>query len=635
MAISDLHIPYGNSNKVFVKALQDAKNNQCSAICIAGDVTDRGYDSEYDEFMSLMKENTDIPVYCVLGNHDVRWLKGGFEEAKNRFLDKTKMPGIYYDEWINGYHFIFLTSETDAKDMSYISDTQMNWLSDKLTEKSRIDKPIFLFLHAPLEYTVSFSFPGNLPNSYTSDDVQDQKLKDILGQCPQSILITGHCHDDLCFGGTLYNEKYCTMIRDGAIIEARQGLIFDIYEDKVEIRIRDFSCEAATTVRRLNIRNFDSAYREVPTAPINLRATATTDTTINLEWDASSNNFTGNVGITGYDIYSGENLAGSTTGRTNYQVTGLTPGTEYQFTVKAKDAAGNLSDTSDALSIRTDKEAPPITNIALNKPVTASPSVSGCEPAKAVDGKSEVENKWSSDVPGDKWLMVDLEQYYDISRWVVKHAGSGGETLSLNTKDFCLQKTEDGVNWTTIDLVTGNLSSITDRNIPKFTARYVRLYITTPKNFADTGETNIYGFELYGIKSSIDSRVDVAFNKPATASSVYGAGYEVGKGNDGNWHTKWVSNEVSQVQWYQVDLGQECMISNVVIHWEDAHALNYTIDISTDGKRYTAILNKSENNYLENEMTFNPIAARYVRVTATMYGSKNQYYSIREFKVFC
>lgn len=42
-----------------------------------------------------------------------------------------------------------------------------------------------------------------------------------------------------------------------------------------------------------------------------------------LSWDTATDNFTGNVGVTGYDIYNGKKLIGSTTGRTNFKVTGL------------------------------------------------------------------------------------------------------------------------------------------------------------------------------------------------------------------------------------------------------------------------------------------------------------------------
>lgn len=136
------------------------------------------------------------------------------------------------------------------------------------------------------------------------------------------------------------------------------------------------------------------------------------------------------------------------------------------------------------------------TNIALNKTATANQNVSGETPAKAVDGSVSNNSKWCSTSSGDKWLKIDLGQSYNISRWVVKHAGAGGETSSWNTKNFKLQKSSDGTNWVDVDTVTNNTANITDRTVTAFSTRYVRLYITTPTQNTDNA-ARIYELELY------------------------------------------------------------------------------------------------------------------------------------------
>ncbi len=78
-----------------------------------------------------------------------------------------------------------------------------------------------------------------------------------------------------------------------------------------------------------------------PTAPTGVAATVSTSTSVALSWTAS----TDNVGVTGYDVYRGGVLAGTTTG-TTFTDTGLSPSTAYTYTVKAFDAAGNLSPAS-------------------------------------------------------------------------------------------------------------------------------------------------------------------------------------------------------------------------------------------------------------------------------------------------
>ncbi|CAM4435519.1 M4 family metallopeptidase [Flavobacterium terrigena] len=85
-----------------------------------------------------------------------------------------------------------------------------------------------------------------------------------------------------------------------------------------------------------------------PSAPTSLTASGTSQTGTNLSWTAS----TDNVGVTGYDVYQGVTLKASVTG-TTYAVAGLTAATAYTFSVKAKDAAGNISAASNVVNVTT------------------------------------------------------------------------------------------------------------------------------------------------------------------------------------------------------------------------------------------------------------------------------------------
>jgi len=76
-----------------------------------------------------------------------------------------------------------------------------------------------------------------------------------------------------------------------------------------------------------------------PTTPGNLAATNVGTQSLTLSWTAS----TDDIGVTGYDIYNGTTLNGSTTTELLYNVTGLTAQTPYTFIVKAKDASGKFS----------------------------------------------------------------------------------------------------------------------------------------------------------------------------------------------------------------------------------------------------------------------------------------------------
>lgn len=87
---------------------------------------------------------------------------------------------------------------------------------------------------------------------------------------------------------------------------------------------------------------------EAPSAPANLTVSGTTVSSVSLTWSASNDN----VGVTGYDIYRGSSWAGSSS-TNSFTDTGLSPNTNYSYTVRAKDAAGNVSSASNVVNAMT------------------------------------------------------------------------------------------------------------------------------------------------------------------------------------------------------------------------------------------------------------------------------------------
>ncbi|MFB7866089.1 carbohydrate binding domain-containing protein [Streptomyces sp. NPDC056069] len=88
---------------------------------------------------------------------------------------------------------------------------------------------------------------------------------------------------------------------------------------------------------------------QAPSAPSSLRSTGRTASSVSLTWGAASDN----VGVTGYDVYQGATKVSTVTG-TSATVGGLTASTAYTFTVKARDAAGNVSPASNAVTVTTE-----------------------------------------------------------------------------------------------------------------------------------------------------------------------------------------------------------------------------------------------------------------------------------------
>ena len=110
-----------------------------------------------------------------------------------------------------------------------------------------------------------------------------------------------------------------------------------------------------------------------PTAAT-ITASGTTSTTTNLSWSGA----TDNVAVTGYDVYKDAVLLASTTS-TTYAVTGLVASTAYSFTVKAKDAAGNVSVASNAVAVTTltpDTTAPTAPTVTASGTTATSTNLS-------------------------------------------------------------------------------------------------------------------------------------------------------------------------------------------------------------------------------------------------------------------
>ncbi|MDQ1723144.1 MAG: hypothetical protein QOG52_172 [Frankiaceae bacterium] len=210
-----------------------------------------------------------------------------------------------------------------------------------------------------------------------------------------------------------------------------------------------------------------------PSAPTGLTSPSHTSSSVALSWSAS----TDNVGVTGYQVFRNGTQVG-TAGGTSYTDSGLAASTAYSYTVKAVDAAGNVSGASSSISVTT--AAGTSTNIALGKPATASSTENSTFPASnAVDGNATT--RWSSAFSDPQWLQVDLGQSYAISHVTLTWEAAYG-------KAYQLQTSPDGTNWTSIYSTTTGDGGTDDLAVTG-TGRYIRVYGTT--------RGTAYGYSLY------------------------------------------------------------------------------------------------------------------------------------------
>lgn len=96
---------------------------------------------------------------------------------------------------------------------------------------------------------------------------------------------------------------------------------------------------------------YESSDNQSPMAPGGLAVTDKTFTSVSISWQASKDN----IQVKGYQIFrDGKKI--STSSKTTYTNSNLVPGTQYTFTVRAYDAAGNVSESSQAISISTEND---------------------------------------------------------------------------------------------------------------------------------------------------------------------------------------------------------------------------------------------------------------------------------------
>ncbi|MFF3559322.1 discoidin domain-containing protein [Streptomyces sp. NPDC002574] len=216
-----------------------------------------------------------------------------------------------------------------------------------------------------------------------------------------------------------------------------------------------------------------------PSAPGSLRVTGHSDTTVALAWNAAGDD----TGVTGYRIMrvsgSTSTQVGTATG-TSFTVTGLSPSTAYLFDVVAGDAAGNLSQPSNQVSVTTDPGSG-TTDLALHKPTSESSHTQVYGSGNATDG--DLNSYWESvNNAFPQWLQVDLQAATAIRRLVLHVPPS--TAWGTRTQTLSVLGSTDGGTFTTLlpstnctfDPATGNAATLT-LSAP-VTTRYVRLNFT-------------------------------------------------------------------------------------------------------------------------------------------------------------
>ncbi|UFQ14216.1 fibronectin type III domain-containing protein [Streptomyces huasconensis] len=152
-----------------------------------------------------------------------------------------------------------------------------------------------------------------------------------------------------------------------------------------------------------------------PAAPRGLTVQAGSATTAHVMW----NQATDDTEVTGYVVYRDAKKVKEVPGRRHMvDVTGLKPSTSYAFTVRARDAEGNLSEDSRRLTVTT-----PAAAAADHRPPTRPARLRG-----EAEGSRSAMLSWGKST--DDRAVASYEIYQGASKI---HSVGGGQTATLVT----------------------------------------------------------------------------------------------------------------------------------------------------------------------------------------------------------
>ena len=138
-------------------------------------------------------------------------------------------------------------------------------------------------------------------------------------------------------------------------------------------------------------------------------------------------------------------------------------------------------------------------NLMLSPELQIKTSPSKTPSENVADGSVAEKQIWvSATNDGKAFIQFDFKDTYLINRYVIRHAGNAGLPDILDTRNFMLEVSNDGKEWSVVDRQYENTLSVTDVDIVPVKARYVRISISDSgkDHFARIADIEIYGCPL-------------------------------------------------------------------------------------------------------------------------------------------
>ncbi|WP_426288396.1 fibronectin type III domain-containing protein [Enterococcus durans] len=205
-------------------------------------------------------------------------------------------------------------------------------------------------------YVIRFASSGNGEAKF--DNIQAAWLDLESPSIPQNLLVESVTSDTVSLSWDASTDNIGVagyrVYRDKQLVQEVQGEQFTdtgLTEDTeytYEVRAFDIAGNQSEASNEVFARTSVSVDDEAPTIPLNLKVENVTTDTVSLSWGAS----TDNIGVAGYRVYRDKQLVQEVQGE-QFTDTGLTEDAEYTYEVRAFDAAGNQSEVSNRINVRT------------------------------------------------------------------------------------------------------------------------------------------------------------------------------------------------------------------------------------------------------------------------------------------
>ena len=197
---TDLHLNNGNNNcfQAFNLAINNAKSKEVDFIMTGGDNVDidvlgddvKTANELYERYLKTI-DNSGIPFYLTIGNHDRFWGTSENDPLYNEGLFEKYLGQSYYSFDHKGWHFIVLNSAQICEGNYCVSDEQKQWLAADLASVDA-ETPIIVSAHVPF---LSVYYPV-LHGEYTAKDTFSnfKEIWDMFENKNLKLVLQGHMH---------------------------------------------------------------------------------------------------------------------------------------------------------------------------------------------------------------------------------------------------------------------------------------------------------------------------------------------------------------------------------------------------------------------------------------------------------